>query len=387
MNSPLQCVREAFRTALRLSDGDLEAVDYCMSLTLNICLAGVTDPIWGWLIAPPGAGKGELLRPFEDYPTTVSVSTLSPSGLVSAYISEKDDEDKSLLPKLNNKTLIIKEFSPILGMGEAVIQRIMGDLRDAYDGRYSKASGTLGLMEYKSRFGLVAAVTPKIEEYTEKFQELGERMLSLKFGMEQATLDDRIARMRHVHRAMKEKESWRKSLVEVVHTNLNKLLSDRPNIHDIDMPDEQEEYVLILADLLATMRTPPQRGTVSPEIPTRVLQQLINLGATRILLDQRTQWECRDTEFIRRVVRDSTPLLLRRIVTKLYVAGPTSSPQLARSVHIPGQVLSTNFLSHYRKLGILARVGKENYTLTPEALELFRKSKYMDGSYEPTKAQ
>lgn len=139
------------------------------------------DPIWLFLVAPPGGSKSEYLMAVGESEMCHQVSSLTPHALVSG-MNFAGQGDPSLMPQLDGKVLIIKDFTVTLSQHPSVRDEIFGQLRDAYDGHYEKAFGNGVVRSYDSKFGIVAGVTPSIDEYASLHQGLGERFL--KFRME-----------------------------------------------------------------------------------------------------------------------------------------------------------------------------------------------------------
>ena len=132
------------------------------------------DPLWLFIVAPPGGTKTELIRSLAKSPFTYNTSTLSSKSLISG--SNITSQEHSLIPKLDGKVLVIKDFTTILDMEQMERNAIFGLLRDAYDGSIAKEFGT-GSKSFVSKFGIITGVTPAIEVYTENATALGERFL------------------------------------------------------------------------------------------------------------------------------------------------------------------------------------------------------------------
>jgi len=133
------------------------------------------DPLWLFIVAPPGGSKSELLMSLKDAPLIHVATTMTPQTLVSGF-NFAGGGDPSLIPKLNGKTLIVKDFTTILSMNPGEREEIFGIFRDAYDGEISKPFGNGVVRSYHSRFGIVAGVTPIIDKYTAN-SILGERFI------------------------------------------------------------------------------------------------------------------------------------------------------------------------------------------------------------------
>jgi hypothetical protein len=95
-----------------------------------------TDPVWMMIIAPPSNTKTELLRAFDGHKDAYFISNLTPSTLVSGIIPKRGRPDPSLLPHLNDKIVILKDFTTVLSIRSEQQQEILAQLREAYDGQY-----------------------------------------------------------------------------------------------------------------------------------------------------------------------------------------------------------------------------------------------------------
>jgi len=305
------------------------------------------------------------------------LSSLTPSSLVSGYATE-DKSDPSLLPLLDGKVMVVKEFSTILGLGDLTLRKIMGDLRDAFDGSFSKSSGTVGFRAYKSKFGFLSAVTPKIESYQEKFQELGERMLAIRIGFGHKSRGERLKRYRHVRESMATKNEWHAYLSRLVHASLNHVLAATHKTTDVTIAPGEDTKIMDLCDLVARLRTQPHAGQAAAESATRLLQQVVSLGCIRALADGRTTWSPLDTTFIRRVLHDTLPSFLLQIVKYLFFRSPhTNLGRLAQVVHIEAPRLN-RYLRQYHKLQLLNFNKSGSYSLTPETLTQITDSGFLD---------
>lgn len=169
---PLDVQYAKYREWLHLPNTDVLSVLYGSVLANR--LDG--DPIWLFIVAPPGGTKTELLNSISDGPNIYTTSSLTPRSLVSGAITS-GGVDPSLIPKLDQKVLIIKDFTTILDLNQMQRDEIFGILRDAYDGKTEKTFGNGTNRSYKSKFGIISGVTPAIWQYTEGNSSLGERFL------------------------------------------------------------------------------------------------------------------------------------------------------------------------------------------------------------------
>ena len=90
---------------------------------------------------------------------------------------------EDLLPQLDGRVLIFKDFTTILEKGRDERREIIAQFREAYDGTFAKKLGTVDkTISYSSRFGLVAGVTPVIDKHWKVMQQLGERFLKVRWN-------------------------------------------------------------------------------------------------------------------------------------------------------------------------------------------------------------
>ncbi len=168
---PLADVKKVIRKWLYLESE--EVID--VILAVYVANRFEADPIWLIIIAPPSSTKTELLRSFDGHKNAFFLSNLTPSTLVSGADSKKGEP--SLLPKLNNKLVVLKDFTSILSMRSENQQEILAQLREAYDGSYVKSFGTGKIFTWKGRFGLIAACTPVYDCHYGVIGSMGERFL------------------------------------------------------------------------------------------------------------------------------------------------------------------------------------------------------------------
>jgi hypothetical protein len=207
---------------------------------------------------------------------------LTPRLLISGYYTK--DGDPSLIPRIQGKTLVLKDYTEVLSMAHQGREEVYSILRGAYDGRAERVFGNGVRREYTDcYFTIVAGVTSAIHGDTRA--TLGERFLKyelippgpegmdptmqVKQAMLQATGDDREHEQlgleaQSVVRAFLDRE-WDPSSIPLV-------------------PDEMLERLVALSQLVAYLRAGVDRnwsGDLAyrprPEIGTRLGKQLVKL--------------------------------------------------------------------------------------------------------------
>lgn len=315
MPNPLKSAKEVFEKYLKLADSDKMVVDYTLAVAASNFLPDKGDPVWGLVIGPPGSVKTEMLRAFDGHDMTYMLDTLTPQSLISGY--ERDDgKPVDLLPQLDGKIFVLKELTSLLGLPQAVVAQVTGDLRSIYDGMHSKAFGTVGTKYMKSRFAMMAAVTPIIDRQTLINVDLGERFISLRVSKRASAPQSRVDLAKHVLDGMGGKAEWRVKLSRLVWDAID-YCKDSPK--RIDFSPEDANVIANLADLVALCRTTPDEegNPVSPEQPTRTVQQLARLAMGHALVSGRSSLNEEDLELVRRVAFDTLPDSVGRLVSHL----------------------------------------------------------------------
>jgi hypothetical protein len=173
----LEDVCTTFKKWLHLDTTD--AIKIMLACSVSQDIPG--PPIWLFLVGPPGGGKTEAVVSLSAWERAYLTSSLTPHALISGA-NWKEGMDPSLIPRLNGKVMVIKDFTAILSMRDMERDEIFGILRDAYDGTCRKVFGTGLERTYHSRFTIVAAVTPRIHDLSSQHASLGERFLKYSMG-------------------------------------------------------------------------------------------------------------------------------------------------------------------------------------------------------------
>lgn len=316
---PRRRVMKEYRKWLELPR--IEPIDVMYGSAFANRLAG--DPLWLFLVGPPGCGKTEQLMTLNEAPLIMTTTSLTSASLISGA-NFYGGGDPSLIPRLNGKVLIVKDFTTILKMHYQQRDEIFGILRDAYDGRVEKWFGTGTHRIFESFFGILAGVTPAIEEYSSMFAVLGERFIKYRFPPVTDEVECRIIR-RALLNIAKEPE-LRAELMEISAETLNRPIdpAEPPKIEE-----DAIQQVIGLARWVARLRAVVSRekytGQViyrpSPEMGTRLAKQLAKLGMGIALFHHRDKINAKDMKSVVRVARDSAPDIAEEIVKQMYLRG------------------------------------------------------------------
>ena len=368
-------IATAYRTWLHIPDDEVLRVLFGTVFANK--LQG--DPLWIFMIAPPGGSKSELLMSISRHPLVESTTSLTPHTLVSGA-NFNHGNDPSLLPKLNNRILVIKDFTTILTMHYSSRDEIFGVLRDAYDGRTEKTFGTGIKRSYVSHFGILAGVTPKIEEFGIMHQSLGERFLKYRIQTGEKTLSE-ADRIRRALKNINKEIQMRDELCTIANRVLETPISEKlPEI-----PDEIFEYIVNLAQCVAMMRGVVDRDRFTQqvmykpaiEVGTRLAKQLAKLAMGIAIYLQKSIVDLEVYYVIRKVALDTAPDRVEEIVRQIWKYCETDKDVL-RTADVSARTrlpVATCFrvLQDLELLGLVNRVGtgsKYEWCLGKKLLQL-----------------
>jgi hypothetical protein len=314
---PAEKVFEKFRKWLFIENG--EALEILFGSVFANRIDG--DPLWLFLVAPPGGMKTELLLSLSDAPLITTTTSLTPHALISGAVIT-GGSDPSLIPKLNNKVLVVKDFTTILSMNSLQRDEIFGVLRDAYDGKTEKQFGNGVVRRYESKFGILAGVTPAIESLYAINSSLGERFLKYHIQGSKREAGVREAILRALHN-IKQNEQMRKELSAIGKEVLSKPISSVPEISE-----ELLNKIVELARWTAAMRGVVSRERYSGrinfkptiEVGTRLAKQLCKLAYGVAFFKGEAEVSEATYNLIVKVAQDTAPDRVEEIIKHLFIS-------------------------------------------------------------------
>jgi hypothetical protein len=349
------------------------------AIASSVSLGG--KPLWGYIIGPPSSGKTtlvELLSTASDLCFGISKMT----GLVSGYFKEGMG-DASLLPKIQDKCVIIKDFTTILNMAPQVFDNISGELRDMYDGSTASHYRNHQSRVFNNiRFNLIACVTDKIRAYNNT--DLGERFLQIeldsywdKMGrMERDSIDRRALMARAIDNVLnrisakdntydgylKEQKSQAWGFLEHVVQRINK---DRSWVQSVVEAISEDtvfiNYIDNLANWCAHARCFVQRDKEKQiafrhrvEYGQRLAEQLTKMSVALSLVLEEPHSSERVQSIIRKIALDTGMSFNQEIMLAIAHSDThqLSCPQIAHALGL-GETSILNRLRDMQELGII----------------------------------
>jgi len=145
-------------------------------LAMATCVSHLIDkktPLWLMFVGVPSSAKTEVARMVGKVPWVYFLDALTENAFVSGMKDSKD-----LLPLLNGKCLVVKDFTTTLSQKEETVKKILGDLTSIYDDSFAKHSPMRGTVEYHSFFSLLGCVTPQaLNRHQRYMNQIGPRFL------------------------------------------------------------------------------------------------------------------------------------------------------------------------------------------------------------------
>jgi hypothetical protein len=372
-------VYSVFKKWLHLPD--LSLLDVIFGTIIANKLDG--DPLWMFIVAPPGGTKTEPLLSLSGGAGMEMLSSLTPHTLISGS-NLMGGPDPSLIPSLNGKMLIIKDFTTVWGLPSIERDEIISILRDVYDGECAKAFGNGIIRRYKSKFGILAATTPIIEQMTEEHAQLGERFLRWRNWIPESIKCRRV----YIEKALANTTHEVELRTELNAIAKRVLLGKYDSLPSVS--DDMRARIVGMAQWISTMRGTVNRDKYSrdvthksfTELGTRLSKQLYKLllGVTMFHCEKAVTEETYKVAVT--VAKASISQRYLDAVNGICRIDPEkwhTTTELQKSIGLPKTTCDI-VLGNLEMLNVVTREieqGKARWKLNPDMLELMVRCKLL----------
>src|SRR3990167_4550601 len=343
------------------------------------------DPIWLFLTAPSGSGKSELLSSVSECEEVFTVSSITSNTLISGSLP-KSGQDPSLLPKLDGKVLVMKDFTSLLSQQVSELEEIIGILIDAYDGVTKKIYGNGAIRYYKSRFGIIAGVTNAIEKFSITHAALGARFLKYRItgnwdiASEEKRMD--VALKNHG----KEYE-MREELQKIASMYMKSIEIPKK------LPTISESYLQKLKFLSSgcvRWRVMVERNNYSREVQykpvieigTRLVKQLKHLALGMCIHLKKSKMDWNIYKILRQIALNSVPDIREDMIHRMWLhKEPIKIKQLSQLINLPSDKETVRqALADMEILRIAKHVNNEyeTWSLTETTKDIIEKGFFYD---------
>lgn len=313
-----------------------------------------SDPVWLVIVAPSGGAKSEFINMISLIKWTPPgenkaeqkvwpVSTLTAHTFVSGF--KAGGKEPSLLLQISNGILTFKDLTSLLSEHKDDRAVIMAQLREIYDGKYSKKFGTGEEINWIGKLTVIAGATYAIHSLKASYTAMGERFVFYNLiqpdreEAAQKTMENQEEGKMAEHRQHLAEE-FREYTIEV----LNGLTENLPKIDT-----ETRQDVIALAELSTRARSDVERNWRSPqqevtevhppEMPTRFAGQLQTMiQALKIINHHETgKFELleSDKELINKLALDSVTKMRRIVMQELSKYEVIETSGLATKLGLP----------------------------------------------------
>lgn len=297
-----------------------------------------SDPVWLVIVAPSGGMKSEMVNMLNLIKWTPPgenkaeqkvwpISTLTAHTFVSGFKAGGRSKEPSLLLEISNGIMTFKDLTSLLSEHKDDRAVIMSQLREIYDGKYSKKFGTGDEVNWTGKLTVIAGATYAIHSLKASYTAMGERFVF--YNLIQPDREEAAQKTMENQEEGKMAEH-RQHLAEEFRDYATKVLSElTENLPKIDM--ETRKDVIALAELSTRARSDVERNWRSPqqeiteihppEMPTRFAGQLQTMiQALKIINHHETgNFELleSDKELINKLALDSVTKMRRIIMQEL----------------------------------------------------------------------
>lgn len=288
---------------LLMDEDTVAALKVIYATVFSVKIPG--DPVWVYLVGPSGIGKTVLLSSLNNCEEVIYRSNITPNTLVSGW---KAKTDPSLIPQLNGKCFLLKDFTEIIAMGDMIKDEVYSILRGAYDGYVERSYGNGIHREYECHFSMVAGVTGAIQGEMARGAALGDRFLKYQMRKQPETIRAQV--LKGID-SLKSEEEMPRALAEISYDFIGSRIDD-VHLDNLSHPAWLRDKIAALVDLVCWVR-----GTVprdfhrhvlyrpENEIGTRMGKQLIKLGWGHCIVEDKNSIDWSIYSLLRRVAFDT----------------------------------------------------------------------------------
>jgi hypothetical protein len=324
-------------------------LEFTLSIKCIMNISGITLPFAGIVLGAPSTLKTASLIMLNKWPQTFYTDHFTSRSIVShsTAVSKEELEEIDMLPRWENKLVLLAELAPIFTARDEDLTHLLGIFTRVLDGQgYMSDSGAHGHRGYdrKIMFVIIGASVDIPYKVYKVLGYLGPKLYFLRIPKELKKDFERIANL-------KENFGDKEKLVQDALFDYLKWLECRPDMKidpdsslpkiewDTSKDDEQAlTKILRLADLLGPLRgvapTWETRGTQGSEYgyttpviedPSRAERQLYNLARGHAFAHGRNYVTKDDLPILVKTVLSTGPVERVRILDKLLSTSNSNS--------------------------------------------------------------
>lgn len=295
-----------------------------LKLVLAVAVSAYySNPVMLWLllVGVPSSGKTDIVRLIKDSSVAYYLDNLTQNAFISGERANKNNKVYDLLPLIDKKCLIIKDWTAIFSLDEKMTKKLLGDFVGIYDKEFTKFSSRRGNVSYSSAFSQLGCITPAtLNRHTNYMNMVGPRFLC--YTMPQTSSDAEGQSYQiifsNIDRSLIEREAR-----VYVSSYVNQLIQTTPEIKPLS--EEVKQYLKLAAKLMSNCRGIVLLQSASfkneegedvkyyevldtqIEEPWRAVQQLMSLGKYLAFVTGKDEIGVEELAIIKEVVISSMP--------------------------------------------------------------------------------
>lgn len=334
------------------------------------------SPVWLMIVAPSSGGKTEILMSFteimkETLKMTQVVSDISPNSFISGMKSYEGDHSLLLKMPKEGGMLLFKDFTSILTKRKEDRAMIMSQLREIYDGSYTRVMGN-GSKTWEGRVGVIGGCTPAIYSAMQEFSVMGERLM-----LYQMLQPDRKKALRFVINKEKTGENGDAAQKAAMKEYIESIFAEieGKEMSKFILAEDTEDELIDVADFCTIARSGVEwndranhgAGAIarlpSKEMPFRAVKQLMRIAKALVVMNlhdgAKGTLTAIDRQILYKIAFDSIPDMRRKAmqVIAAYQGGATAA-SIAMEMALPTDS-ARRFLEELNALGIIERNQSE----------------------------
>lgn len=274
--------------------------------------------IWLMFVGASGVGKSMMTNPLNHVELEGrEIAHMTSDITTNTIVSGQGGRETDLAPDLDGRIMYVPDMSTIVGKRSEDQREIFAQLRNLYDGKAKKETGSHGQNpEYEVDVTFMGNVTPAIFSKQLIHQDMGTRFLYYEINdFNKEEVFDKIW-----NGTEKSEEDKSKEIAEVIESFLIEARSNE--VGEVDQ--ETKEQIETVAEWTANMRASGEfdrmneslKSTVVPEEPTRILKQFKKVYENLLKLESDYSEE-RALSIIRKIGASSIDPDKRRIFVEL----------------------------------------------------------------------
>lgn len=230
------------------------------------------DPIFLFIVGQSSGGKTEYINLINGLKFVKPLDTLTSNTFASG--AKTSGGSASLLLKIQNGLISIKDFTTILDMNETSRKEIMSQLRVIFDGSFSKETGNGESIVWNGKISMIAAVTSIIHQRGSEYKSMGERFMN--YEIEQPNEEEVQQRVLANAYDMKAKRhQMQAAFTAYINHVIDNLQDD-----EIRLMDEQRDELMMVAKYCTAARSGLE---VHPRDDSRITFIPDKEGSSRVL--------------------------------------------------------------------------------------------------------